>query len=66
MGDCPDVNDCQGDKELVNRTRQGGFGLGLFAILSPRIATGTIFAAGSPGAEIHPAIAALSSDVVIK
>jgi nicotinamidase-related amidase len=46
--------------------RQDGCDLGLFAILVPEIASGAILADGSPGAEIHPAIAPLPSEVVIK
>ncbi len=46
--------------------RHDGSDLGLFAISSPKIASGAILAEGSPGAEIHPAIAPLSGDVIIK
>src|SRR4051794_36384561 len=37
--------------------RRDGSDLGLFAISSPMVASGAILADGSPGAEIHPAIA---------
>jgi ureidoacrylate peracid hydrolase len=40
--------------------------LGLFAISAPNVASGAILAEGSPGAEIHPAIAPLPSEAVIK
>ena len=43
-----------------------GSDLGLFAISSPKIASGAILADGSPGAEIHPAIAPLAGDIIIK
>jgi len=46
--------------------RHDGTDLGLFAISSPKIASGAILADGSPGAEIHPAIAPLRGDIVIK
>jgi ureidoacrylate peracid hydrolase len=46
--------------------RHGGTDLGLFAISSPKIASGAILADGSPGAEIHPAIAPLPGEIVIK
>lgn len=46
--------------------RHDGTDLGLFAISSPKIASGAILADGSPGAEIHPAIAPLPGDIVIK
>jgi biuret amidohydrolase len=46
--------------------RHDGSDLGLFAISAPKIASGAILADGSPGAEIHPAIAPLARDVIIK
>ena len=46
--------------------RRDGSDLGLFAISAPKIVSGAILADGSPGAEIHPAIAPLARDVVIK
>jgi biuret amidohydrolase len=46
--------------------RHNGCDLGLFAISAPKIASGAILADGSPGAEIHPAIAPLARDVIIK
>jgi nicotinamidase-related amidase len=46
--------------------RLDGSDLGLFAISSPRVASGAILADGSPGAEIHPAITPLAEDIIIK
>src|SRR5207249_2986148 len=46
--------------------RHDGSDLGLLAILSPKIASGAILADGSPGAQIHPAIAPHPRDIVIK
>jgi nicotinamidase-related amidase len=46
--------------------RHDGSDLGLFAISSPKIASGAILADGAPGAEIHPAIAPLAGDIIVK
>lgn len=46
--------------------RHDGIDLALFAICSPKIASGAILADRSPGAEIHHSIALLEGDVISK